>query len=62
MKTDVLNLELEPKVLKFAEFEPLNEVALRETEGGFIPLPLLVYAVPLAVAGIGFYNGYHSTR
>lgn len=60
MKTKVL--ELEQKVLKFAEFEPLNEVELKETEGGFIPLPLLVYAVPLAVAGLAFYNGYRSTR
>lgn len=33
MKTKVL--ELEQKVLNFVEFEPLNEVELKETEGGF---------------------------
>ena len=33
MKTKVL--ELEQKGLNFVEFEPLNEVELKETEGGW---------------------------
>lgn len=51
MKTDVLNLGLEPKVLKFAEFEPLNEVELRETEGGFIPFAVIEVVALLVAAG-----------
>lgn len=49
MKTKVL--ELEQKVLKFAEFEPLNESELRETEGGFIPFAVIEVVALLVGAG-----------
>ena len=48
--------------------EKLNLVELdaqevKETDGGFIPLPWLVAgAVIVGVAALGFYNGYSSTN
>ncbi|MDO4230259.1 MAG: class IIb bacteriocin, lactobin A/cerein 7B family [Capnocytophaga sp.] len=55
-------LNLEPKTLKFSDFEALNEQELRKTEGGVAWGVVACVVVACVIFAAGAYAGYRSAE